>query len=618
MPIRLARSIGAALSLAIVLASIPGAHTPAVASTTCGTDLKLLVVSADGAEPSLAAIRNTLDYLGTPYEVFIAAAEPVLTPSRLASGCRSFYQGIIYATAELFYIPPGGGFVTAYEPGEQATLQRFAAQTRTREVVWFSDWAGPSWGINWPERGVDTTISPITATFTPAGAAVFSNVNTANPLTIKSAWTILTTPFDAFSTPLMVDEAGHSLAVITRFPDGRETLTLTFASNPHLTHTQVVAYDLVKWVTRGLFLGERKVYMSPQVDDLFLANTMWSADTPCGTPIDSTTAEFRMTGRDYKALIDWQNQLRERPLTSGVKLTWAFNGWGAYTAEYKPDSLTPIVSSTAWRFHFVSHTWDHPMMDASTVSEVQAQLAYNNRMGQYLGLEADPRALVTPNVSGLTNPNVMTTAYALGVRYVVTDTSQPGYSNPTPNTGLYSPLAPGIFMIPRYPTNLYFNVSTPAEWVAEYNCMYRSHWGRDLTYAEILDNISDTWLSYLLNGDLNPLMFHQPNTRAYDGVHSLLGDLINRTTMKYRRLVRFPILSPSMAEVGDKMIARQRYNEAGVAARWVGDSVVVTASKAATVPITGLRVPHGETYAGQFIAYVALNAGETRTIRIKR
>lgn len=622
MLIRFTRSVGAALSVAIVLAMFPGVHTRVDAATTCATDLKLLVIAANGAEPTLGAIRNTLDYLGTPYEVVIAATAPAITSAKLGSGCRAFYQGIILTSAELVYESAPGTYVSAFEPGEQAILNAFAAQTGTRQLVWYSGWTGPAWGINWPSGGVDTGASPITATFTPAGAAVFSRVNTANPLVIKHAWTYLSTPADANATPLLVDAAGHALAVAAKFPDGRETLMLTFDSNRYLTHSQVLGYDLIHWVTKGLFLGERKVYMSPQIDDLFLANTMWTPDTPCGTPIDSTTAEFRMTRADYRALINWQKALRNKPLTANVKLTWAFNGWGAYTSEYKPDSLTPIASRTADQFHFVSHTWDHPMLDASTVSEVQAQIVYNNFMGAYLGLGADPRALVTPNVSGLTNPNVMQTAYALGVRYVVTDTSQPGYANPTPNTGLYSPLAPGVFMIPRYPTNLYFNVSTPEEWTAEYNCMYgprgSNYWGRDLTYAEILDNVSDTWVSYLLNGDLNPLMFHQPNTRAYDGEHSLLGDLIDMTVAKYGNLVKFPILSPSMAAVGDLMIARQRYNEAGVVARQVGDSLVLTASNAATVPITGLRIGHGEIYAGQYVASVELAAGETVTIRIKR
>jgi hypothetical protein len=638
MVTRLLRSAGAALVLAFAFTSTFPDSSVGIAQTgpTCGTDLKLLVVAADGKEPSLAAIRRTLDYLGTPYEVVVAATAPAITAAKLSSGCRAFYQGVIFTTAELTYASPTG-FVSAFELGEQATIHAFAAQTGARELVWFSDWTGPAWGINWPSGGVDTTATPITATFTPAGTAIFSHVNTANPLKISNAWTILTTPTDASVTPLLVDAAGHSLAVTAKFPDGRETLTLTFASNPHLTHSQVLGYDLINWVTKGIFLGERHAYMSPQIDDLFLANTMWTPDTPCGTPIDSTTAQFRMTGSDVTALVNWQTALRKNPLTPGAKMTWAFNGWGAYFSDpeaeaprtnkkkikAKPlgdDTLTAVVRQHATAFHFVSHTWDHPMLDTSTVEEVHQQLTLNNLAASNLGLGADPRALVTPNVSGLTNPNLMKTAYALGVRYVVTDTSIAGYNNPTPNTGLYSPLAPGLFMIPRYPTNLYFNVSTPAEWTAEYNCVYgpkgNNFWGRDLTYQEILNNISDTWVSYLLNGDLNPVMFHQPNTRAYDGVRSLLGDLIDMTVQKYGKLVKFPILFPSMAQVGDKMIARQKYNEAGVTATLVpGVGIVLTAAKAAVVPVTGLKVIGAETYAGSSIAYIPLAAGQTTTIK---
>ena len=69
--------------------------------------------------------------------------------------------------------------------------------------------------------------------------------------------------------------------------------------------------------------------------------------------------------------------------------------------------------------------------------------------------------------------------------------SVPGYDNPSPNAGIYNPLQPQILMIPRRPTNLFYNVSTPDQWVAEYNDIYRSFWGRDLSYAEILDHESD-------------------------------------------------------------------------------------------------------------------------------
>jgi hypothetical protein len=612
MVTRLLRSAGAAVCVWLVLAS--STRAPLAAAATCGTDLKLLVIAADGSEPSLGAIRRTLDYLGTPYELFLAVQQPAIAPSKLSSGCRAFYQGVILTTAELGYIGPTG-YQSAFEPGEQATLDLFSSQTGARQLVWYSGWTTPTFGFNYPSDAVDTAIAPLPARFTPAGATVFSHVNTAGPLTISNAYTYLTTPLDSLTTPLLVDGAGHSLVATRQFSDGRETMALTFDSNPNLIHSLTLGYDLVNWVTRGTFLGERHAYMSPQIDDLFLANQMWTANTPCGTPIDSTTAEFRLRAKDYNTIIAWQRGLQAKALTSSVKLTWAFNGWGSYTKEYKPDNLSPAVVRDPSLFYFVSHTWDHAMLDAATAREVQDELVFNNLMGASLGLGADTRTLVTPNVSGLTNPNAMKTAYALGVRYIVTDTSQPGYNNPTPNTGIYNPLAPGVFMIPRYPTNLYFNVSTPAEWTAEYNCMYRSFWGRDFSYRDVLNNISDTWVTYLLNGDLNPLMFHQPNTRAYDGTHSLLGDLVDMTVAKYGQLVKFPILSPSMAAVGDKMIARQQYNEAGVTATLVpGTGLVLTAQKAAKVPVTGLKIAGAESYAGQSIAYVTLAAGQSKTI----
>ena len=39
-------------------------------------DARVLVISTDGSEPELAAIRQTLGYLGTPFDVFIAGRGP--------------------------------------------------------------------------------------------------------------------------------------------------------------------------------------------------------------------------------------------------------------------------------------------------------------------------------------------------------------------------------------------------------------------------------------------------------------------------------------------------------------------------------------------------------------
>jgi hypothetical protein len=584
----------------------------------CGIALRLLVVSADGKESVLPAIRQTLDYLGTPYDLFVAVDRPPLAAANLTSGCVGRYQGVILTTGELGYTPAGGGFQSAFGPEEFTTLDAYESLYGARRVVWYA-YPTPALGWQWPSfpgGAVDTSAQPLAASFTPQAASVFTHVNRRNALTITNANAYLAPPFDAGTTPLLVDGRGNALAAVRTQPDGRETLALTFDGNPHLTHSLVLAYDLVNWVTRGIFLGERHAYLSPQVDDLFLHNTMWTAATPCGTPVDSTTDTYRITGADYAAAVTWQRSLQFGTLPRNVRLTMAFNGWGA-NQTYRPDTLTAVVKKYVKDFHFVSHTWDHENLDPATASDATIEVLLNNAMATRLKLGADSRALVTPNVSGLRNADVMKALYATGVRYVVTDTSQPGYGNPTPNTGLWNQYQPKLFMIPRYPTNLFFNVSTPEEWAAEYNCMYNAFWHRNLSYEEILGNISDTLVTYLLKGDLNPLMFHQPNLRAYDGQRSLLGDLLNMTIDKYSRLVNFPVLSPTMAAVGDKMIARAKYNEAGVSAVLIpGRGLVITAANAAVVPITGLNIAGAESYAGQWIAYVTTTAGKSKTIAI--
>jgi hypothetical protein len=197
----------------------------------------------------------------------------------------------------------------------------------------------------------------------------------------------------------------------------------------------------------------------------------------------------------------------------------------------------------------------------------------------------------------------------------VSDTSKPGQNNPSPNAGISNALQPGILMIPRRPTNLFYNVSTPTEWVAEYNCLYRSYWGRDLTYEEILDKESDVLVVYLLLGENDPWMFHQPNLRAYDGTHMLLGDLIDRTLEKYNQLYTLPIQSPTQDELGRRIADRMAYNQSSVTASYVpGQAITLHVAQAATIPVTGLQTTDAEQYGGQPIAYISLSAGQTITL----
>ena len=175
-------------------------------------------------------------------------------------------------------------------------------------------------------------------------------------------------------------------------------------------------------------------------------------------------------------------------------------------------------------------------------------------------------------------------------------------------------MEPSILTIPRYPNNLGYDVSTPKEWITQYNDRYRDTWGRNLSYEEMLDKESDVLLSYLLKGDIDPWMFHQANLRAYDGIHTTLTDLLDRTLEKYDALIELPILSPTQDEIGRRMAERMRYNEAGVKASVVpGESITITAKKATEVPVTGLRREDAE----QYTSYVGLEAGESVTLPLR-
>jgi hypothetical protein len=102
--VRYARSLLLLIALVAVLGTV---STPAADAATL--DARVLVLSADGREPSLGAIRQTLDYLGTPYVTWIATKRPgQLTPAQLSVGTRGYYQGIILATGELGYRTTGG------------------------------------------------------------------------------------------------------------------------------------------------------------------------------------------------------------------------------------------------------------------------------------------------------------------------------------------------------------------------------------------------------------------------------------------------------------------------------------------------------------------------------
>jgi hypothetical protein len=575
----------------------------------CGVDLKLLVLSADGTEPVLPAITRTLDYLGTPYVLHVAARDPGrVTPAFLKSGCRGLYQGVIQTSASLAYLPPGTSvWQEALTPAERQALNAYETEFSIRQANWYA-FPSPDLGLFFAEAA-DTSTTPVPVTLTTAGKAVFPYLSAASlgggplgaalwgapqPLQIRNAWTYFATAADELTTPLIVDPQGRILAATRTALDGREMLTMTFDGNANLVHTVALAYGVVDWVTRGVFIGEHRVYMNVQVDDVLIHNNRWLPTTPCGTPYHETGVDVRMDGGDLLVTAVWQRIRQFVPLTADLRLTMAFNGAGA-TGIYPRDTLVPAVRALEGEFYWTSHTFSHPNLDAISYPVALEELEQNKRIARTklrLGRgRYDLETLVTPMVSGLGNEDAMQAAADAGIRYIVSDTSQPAYTSLPPNTGTTNSLVPEIFEIPRRPTNLFFNVAAPADWEAEYDCFYGGFWGRRLSYAEIVDKESDALLMYMLRGEIYPWMFHQANLHRYDGVHTLLTDLLDATLAKYRSVFNLPVTTVPMEEIGAWLENRMVLRDAVVTAfRRPDGTISIAADRRVTVPITGARV----------------------------
>lgn len=579
-------------------------------------DMRLLVIAADGNEPDLAVIRQTLDYLGTPYQVYIATQSPGrLTPDVLSRGDHAFYQGIILTTGNLAYLH-GSEWICALSPDELRTLRAFEARFGIRQLTWYT-YPTPEYGFETPAAGVDTTSEPIRAGFTPAGRSLFSYVNTAYDLPIQGVYAYLAPPLvDEGVVPLLQDVAGNALALVRTDADGRQNLALTFDSNAFAMHSLILSYGLIYWVTKGLFVGERHIYLSAQVDDMLIGDRERRADLPCDSPGSMSGLTFRMSGADLSTVVSWQESNRVWRVSAELRLTFAFNGCGSLPHNVDADTLLPEVIRLQDHFYWVSHTYDHEAMDDMDYAQAQREIQQNLVTAEQLGLTRfSPLCLVTPAVSGLNNPAVLQAAHDSGVRYLVSDASRQGQSSPSPNAGIFSSHQPALLAIPRRPTNLYYDVTTPEEWVAEYNCQYASHWGRDLTYEEILDRESQAILLYLVLGDMQPIMFHQANLHTYERGRTLLSDLLDRTLAKYEQLLNVPISCPTMDELGRRMAARMQYNDAGITARFVpGQHVILSAQHPATVPVTGLASQWAECFGEHTVSYIQLEAGQLQTL----
>jgi hypothetical protein len=567
--------------------------TNAAPIANSSVDSRVLIITANGTSSSFGAIENTLDYLGTPYDT-LNATTTALTADMLSSGTHGNYSAIFLDSGDL-----SGGFSDA----EFTTLSTYEASFGVRRVSLYTS-PSTDYGLSLVGSGFDPSASPVNATCTTAGRSVFVGTNCDNPVNINQGFVYPASPTDGMTIPLLVDGSGNVYAATRTYSDGREALALTFAQASFYVSYLELAYGLVDWATRGLFVGERHTYAVPQIDDLFLSSDIYP----------NTGTIFRLSDTDLQAFANWEGTKQTQPLTAGFRATYACNGQGSQSMPGDPLTAKAIALASTSTFAWLNHTWDHMDLTSADYATTLMEFTEND---QYLrGLPLMPYSTtnaVTPDISGLQNAMAMQAIHDAGITQIVGDTSVTGEGNPSPNAGFFDALEPDVLVIGRIPSELYYDVSQPSEWIPEYEAIRSPNAAVD--YQTILDTQSDALSSYMLNGNSDPWMFHQANTRNYDGMgHSLLSDLLDASFMKYGQVMTLPVVSPTMDDLAQRVRNRMSLNASGVVATVVaGTSMTVSVANAAVVPVTGLCTPGAESYAGQTISYVQLGAGQSMT-----
>lgn len=581
--------------------------------------LRLLLVTATEDRPSYQAAAAALQRIAVPHDVLVAAEDPLDAELLYDESGACRYAGVILSHSGLTW-DDGSGWQSSLSDPEWSLLADYEQSCGAREVVWY---ARPSADLGLTEAGSFDDQAAETASLTDDGAARFDYLVRGAAIPIRNVYGYLAEVSDpASTTPLLRASGGGVLAAVHTRPDGTEVLALTLDSGPRSLHSQLVEFGVIDWISRGLFIGKRRTYLAPHIDDVFLKSALWTDGG--GEPT------YRMTADDVGHLLAWQEDLADRlPAGSSVRSQLAFNGAGTLPSLFPDQSMVSALLAAEREFFWINHTWDHANLDQASEDMAREEIARNCALAEERGLtHFRCSEAVTPEITGLGNPEAVAGLLAAGVESVVSDASRreeeypdaPG-NNPSPNVGRPNPMDPALFQVPRHPTGIFFNCSTADEEVGLYNQLYREHWGRDLTYPEILEVDTEVALSYLLSYDVDPLMFHQANLRFWSdgGWHSLYTDWVDRLVQRFGALVRLPVLGLDLHQVAAVMQERAALDRCGVTATLSADRrrLHLESVGACVVPITGLDAPAAgevERYAGVPTTHVALSGCDARDV----
>jgi hypothetical protein len=553
---------------------VPVRHTPTPeppAAHGAKVALRQLVIATDADDFGLQTWKSILDRIGTPHDVLLARIDPFDMNRLVRPDGVGRYNGILLTSNALLLPNPTGTYTSAFDTAKWNTLWDYERTFHVRQV---SLNTAPSafpedYGLRAKTEG-PIGATPVQATLTSKGAEIFDYLNPGAFLPIAQSYIYRSAVAPGSDARPILTLSSDVLGVVSTSPDGRDRAALTFALGAGQIPTELLGYGLLRWATKGVFLGEQRHWVNVDVDD-------WFATTLRGLP-DGTRGVFRLSGADAAAVSQQQIRLRERyPLAGKFMLNLAFNGRkldphapAQCDSANTPDALSSYTRCLMDEFRWINHTFSHPAMNSTTYEENYFQIASNLAAAASIGLPVPATVLKTPEYSGLgvynddphsldsptdhglasSNTQMLKAASDLGVKYLHGNMSFASHRPSCFNCGIYHPLQPDLLVIPDWPTNIAFEATTPDEQTSLYNSLYgkngksKNHIDRDLTYQEIIDSEAELAMRHVMSGSVYTHTLHQGNLHEYEAGKSITFDWLTTLIAKCSAYYRVPLKNP--------------------------------------------------------------------------
>ena len=530
--------------------------------------LRHLVIATDPDDFQLRAWTTVLDQIGTPYDILFARSQALKMDSLVRPNGVGRYNAILLTSSTLLY-RTSNGYVSAFDLAEWETLWDYERIFHVRQVALnASPRTDPEDYCLRPRSEGAIGADPEMAKLTRTGEQVFDYLNPAISIPISQTYVYRTSIAGDCNAQPLLELNSDVLGVLSTSPDGRERAALTFVLGAAQPATDLLGYGLLRWATRGVFLGEERHWLNVDVDDWFNVNVHGPVSKPAGT--------FRLSGPEARAVSQEQAGLRKRyPLAAGFTLNIAYNGSrinpsapDQCSTRDTPDALTSYSRCLRHDFRWINHTLTHPQMNFTPYSENYREIRDNLYAAGSIGLPTSASVFKPPEYSGLgvynpdsrslgsptdfgllaSNRALLKAASDLGVKYVVGDISFASHKPRCFNCGIYHPLQPDLLLVPDWPTNIAFEATTPQEQVSRYNSLYGVHGteqrGPDANYAEFVDAEANLALSHVMSGSVYSHTVHQTNLHQYAPGRCLVFDWLDELLAKYSAYYRVPLENP--------------------------------------------------------------------------